>query len=172
MSHRNDERIFQIGTNSHGLAVAGGTGSWSWRFNGGHEAYSSVSLNTSALQAWVRQAGIKLSSLSVLLQRYRANQNIGAFRFICANKYSCYSNYCEKVLRQVIFSMLKISELIVLNDSSEISRKAIETYLARKWGLNYPNATSNGIFELETNGTLKTLVSLDREAAASYPSRD
>ena len=68
-----------------------------------------------------------------------------------------------------LFSNVKISELIVLNDSSEISRKAIETYLARKWGLNYPHATSNGIFELESNGTLKTLVSLDREAAASYP---
>ena len=33
-----------------------------------------------------------------------------------------------------LFSNVKISELIVLNDSSQISRKAIETYLARKWG--------------------------------------
>ena len=44
-----------------------------------------------------------------------------------------------------------------------------KTYLARKWGLNYPHATSNGIFELESNGTLKSLVALDRETNANYP---
>jgi hypothetical protein len=30
-----DNRIFQLGNNAHSLAVAGGSGSWSWRFNGG-----------------------------------------------------------------------------------------------------------------------------------------
>ena len=70
---------------------------------------------------------------------------------------------------ELFCNVKKISELIVLNDSSEISRKAIETYLARKWGLGYPYSTSNGIFELESNGTLKSLISLDRETQSNYP---
>ena len=67
------------------------------------------------------------------------------------------------------FANVKISELIVLNDSSEASRRGIETYLARKWGLTYTQPTSDGIFELDSNGTLKSLVSLDRETVATLP---
>ena len=164
----NDERIFQIGTNSHGLAMAGGTGRWSWRFNGGHEAYSSVSLNTSALQVWVRQAGTNYQSSRFFYNGAEQDRTAGSSDTSVPTNTEATA-IIGKSAAAGNFANVKISELIVLNDSSETSRKSIETYLARKWGLNYPHATSNGIFELESNGTLKTLVSLDREAAASYP---
>ena len=164
----NDERIFQIGTNIHGLAVAGGTGRWSWRFNGGHEAYNSVSLNTSALQAWVRQAGSNYQASRFFYNGTEQVRTAGSSDSSVPTNIEATA-IIGKSAATSNFANVKISELIVLNDSSEISRKAIETYMAGKWGLSYPHSTSNGIFELESNGTLKTLVSLDREAAASYP---
>jgi hypothetical protein len=164
----NDERIFQLGTNSHGLAVAGGTGSWSWRFNGGHEAYSSVSLNTSALQAWVRQAGTNYQASRFFYNGTEQVRTAGSSDSSVPTNTGATA-IIGKSAAAGNFANVKISELVVLNDSSEISRKAIESYLARKWGLNYPHSTSNGIFELESNGTLKSLVSLDRETTSNYP---
>ena len=79
-----DNRIFQLGNNAHFLAVAGGSGSWSWRFNGGNEVYNPVSLNTAAQQAWVRQDGLELPSLSIFLQRIGADTGDRGLRYICA----------------------------------------------------------------------------------------
>ena len=56
-------------------------------------------------------------------------------------------------IQNVLFSKVKISELIVLNDSSDTSRKAIETYLARKWGMNYPY--SNSQWHLRTRSPME-----------------
>ena len=164
----NDERIFQLGTNTHGLAVAGGTGSWCWRFNGGHERYNDVNTSTAALQAWVRQENTNYAA-SRFFYNGLEQSRVGGSSDTSSPTNDQEIAIIGKSAAAGNFANVKISELIVLNDSSEISRKAMETYLARKWGLNYPHATSNGIFELESNGTLKSLVSLDREAAASYP---
>jgi hypothetical protein len=168
-----DNRIFQLGNNAHSLAVAGGSGSWSWRFNGGNEVYNAVSLNTPAQQAWVRQAGSNYSASQFFYngtEKVRVNvaspttvpSDNAAVSFVGAGA-------SDGSWTQNLSANVKISELIVLNDSSEISRKAIETYLARKWGLTYTQPTSDGIFELDSNGTLKSLVSLDRETVASLP---
>ena len=126
----NDERIFQIGTNSHGLAMAGGTGRWSWRFNGGHEAYSSVSLNTSALQVWVRQAGTNYQSSRFFYNGAEQDRTAGSSDTSVPTNTEATA-IIGKSAAAGNFANVKISELIVLNDSSEISRKALETYLAR-----------------------------------------
>ena len=168
-----DNRIFQLGNNSHSLAVAGGSGSWSWRFNGGNEVYSSVVLNSVGQQAWVRQQGSNYAASQFFINGTEQTRVIGASDGTVPSDTVPVSyigaGASAGAVQSTLFSNVKISELIVLNDSSEISRKAIETYLARKWGLNYTHTTSNGIFELESNGTLKSLVSLDRETSASYP---
>ena len=168
-----DNRIFQLGNSGHSLAVAGGSGSWSWRFNGGNEVYSSVVLNSVGQQAWVRQQGSNYAASQFFLNGTEQTRVIGASDSTVPSDTASASfigaGASAGAVQSTLFSNVKISELIVLNDSSEISRKALETYLARKWGLNYPHATSNGIFELESNGTLKSLVSLDRETSASYP---
>ena len=161
-----------MGNSGHSLAVAGGSGSWSWRFNGGNEVYSSVVLN-SVGQAWVRQQGSNYAASQFFLNGTEQTRVIGASDSTVPSDTASASfigaGASAGAVQSTLFSNVKISELIVLNDSSETSRKAIQTYLARKWGLNYTHATSDGLFELESNGTLKTLVSLDREAAASYP---
>ena len=164
----NDERIFQIGSNSHGLAVTGGTGSWCWRFNGGHERYNDVTINNVAQQAWVRQAGTNYQA-----SRFFYN-GLEQARVAGSSDASSPTNVAEiasigKSTTGSNFANVKISELIVLNDSSEASRRGIETYLARKWGLTYTQPTSDGTFELDSNGTLKSLVSLDRETVATLP---
>ncbi|MDA9118851.1 DUF5011 domain-containing protein [Opitutales bacterium] len=164
----NDERIFQIGSNSHGLAVTGGIGSWCWRFNGGHERYNDVTINNVAQQAWVRQAGTNYQA-----SRFFYN-GLEQARVAGSSDASSPTNVAEiasigKSTTGSNFANVKISELIVLNDSSEASRRGVETYLARKWGLTYTQPTSDGIFEVESNGTLKSLVSLDRETVSSLP---
>ncbi|WP_407679257.1 LamG-like jellyroll fold domain-containing protein, partial [Candidatus Chordibacter forsetii] len=164
----NDERIFQIGSNSHGLAVTGGTGSWCWRFNGGHERYNDVTINNVAQQAWVRQAGTNYQA-----SRFFYN-GLEQARVAGSSDASSPTNVAEiasigKSTTGSNFANVKISELIVLNDSSEASRRGVETYLARKWGLTYTQPTSDGIFEIESNGTLKSLVALDRETVATLP---
>ncbi|MDB3957927.1 hypothetical protein N9408_03345, partial [Opitutales bacterium] len=161
----NDERI---GSNSHGLAVTGGTGSWCWRFNGGHERYNDVTINNVAQQAWVRQAGTNYQA-----SRFFYN-GLEQARVAGSSDASSPTNVAEiasigKSTTGSNFANVKISELIVLNDSSEASRRGVETYLARKWGLTYTQPTSDGIFEVESNGTLKSLVSLDRETVSSLP---
>ena len=172
-SQSSDNRIFQLGNSNHSLAVAGGTHGWSWRFNGGNERYGSIDLDSVGQQAWVRQQGSNYAASRFFLngtEQVRVNGGAGT---IVPSDNAAVSfigtGASAGTIQNIFFSKVKISELIVLNDSSDTSRKAIETYLARKWGLNYPNSTSNGIFELEANGTLKSLFPLDREITASYP---
>jgi hypothetical protein len=168
-----DNRIFQLGNNAHSLAMAGGSGSWSWRFNGGNEVYNSVSLNTAAQQAWVRHAGSNYQASQFFYNGTEQTRVIGASDTTVPSDTAAVSfvgagasggGWVENLSANV-----RISELIVLNDSSEASRRGIETYLARKWGLTYTQPTSDGVFELDINGTLKSLVSLDRETVASLP---
>ena len=168
-----DNRIFQLGNSDHSLAVAGGSGSWSWRFNGGNEIYNPVSLNYVGLQAWVRQQGSNYAASKFFLNGTEQTRVTGGGDTTVPSNTAEVSyigaGASAGAIQSELFCNVKISELIVLNDSSEISRKAIETYLARKWGLGYPYSTSNGIFELESNGTLKSLISLDRETQSNYP---
>ena len=168
-----DNRIFQLGNNAHSLAVAGGTGSWSWRFNGGNEVYNPVSLNTAAQQAWVRQAGSNYQASQFFYNGTEQTRVIGASDTTVPSDTAAVSfvgaGASDGSWAQNLSANVKISELIVLNDSSEASRRGVETYLARKWGLTYTQPTSNGIFEIESNGTLKSLVSLDRETVATLP---
>ena len=73
-----DNRIFQLGNSDHSLAVAGGSGSWSWRFNGGNEIYNPVSLNYVGLQAWVRQQGSNYAASQFFLNGTEQARVIGA----------------------------------------------------------------------------------------------
>ena len=168
-----DNRIFQLGNNAHSLAVAGGTGSWSWRFNGGNEVYNPVSLNTAAQQAWVRQAGSNYQASQFFYNGTEQTRVIGASDTTVPSDTAAVSfvgaGASDGSWTQNLSANVKISELIVLNDSSEASRRGVETYLARKWGLTYTQPTSDGIFEIESNGTLKSLVALDRETVATLP---
>jgi hypothetical protein len=164
----NDERIFQIGTNIHGLAASGGTGKWSWRFNGGYEAYDAVSLNSPAQQGWVRQAGTNYAASLFFYNGLEQGRTNGGGDTSSPTNLEEIASIGKSTTGSNLANV-KISELIVLNDSSEVSRRAIETYLARKWGLSYTQPTSNGVFELESNGTLKTLFPLDRESVSSFP---
>ena len=141
--------------------------------NGGNEIYGSIDLNSVGQQAWIRQQGSNYAASRFFLNGTEQVRVSGGADTTVPSDNAAVSfigtGASAGTIQNVLFSKVKISELIVLNDSSDTSRKAIETYLARKWGLNYPNSTSNGIFELEANGTLKSLFPLTEKLQTVIP---
>ena len=75
-SHRIIE--FSNWVTDHSLAAAGGSGSWSWRFNGGNEVYSTVVLNSVGQQAWVRQQGSNYAASQFFINGTEQTRVIGA----------------------------------------------------------------------------------------------
>jgi hypothetical protein len=129
-----DDRIAQLGSSSHCLAVSGGSHNWAWRYEGGNLRFGSVALGVATLTSWQHVAGGNYgSSLFFLNGTSQVPTASGSPSSVPTNTDAYITLGAAQDTEY--FMDGKIGEILFANVNSTADRKRAEGYLAWKWGL-------------------------------------